>query len=315
MSRLGPYELIDRLALGGVAEIFRARDTRNGDIVVIKRLRSDRPYAAQIHAGFLREMQVSLQAKHKNLILGFELGTHNGNVYGVMEYVDGQDLETVLQRARNKKIKVPYAFATFIISEILDGLDFAHNILDQRQEPLGLVHRDLAPKNIFVRYDGSIRVGDFGLSLATRQEVVADVLGTAGYLSPEQARGDPLDARSDLFSVGCILYEIVMGQRAFDVTGKRDSVMLRTHGQGKHRPLTRKVPAQLAMLIETALSLHRDDRFKTAGDMRRALRDTEHPPDDAHSPLGIATMLRSLFAAEFKSTRLAGNPLPFMSGL
>ena len=69
------------------------------------------------------------------------------------------------------------------------------------------------------------------------------------------------------------------------------------------------------MLIETALSLHRDDRFKTAGDMRRALRDTEHPPDDAHSPLGIATMLRSLFAAEFKSTRLAGNPLPFMSGL
>ena len=314
MARLGPYELIDRFAVGGVAEIYRAKDTRNGEVVVIKRMRPDRPFEPEMHAGFLREMQVALQAKHKNLIRGYELGTHNGVDYGVMEYIDGQDLESVLERARRQKIQVPYGFATFIISEILDGLEFAHNILDHRKELLGLVHRDLAPKNIFVRYDGSIRVGDFGLSLAARQEIVEEVVGTPGYLSPEQARGDQLDARSDVFAVGCMMYEIVVGQRAFDVAGKRDSDMLRAHGQGKHRPVTRDVPEQLGLVIETALALDREDRFKSAVDMRKALKRTEHPPDDLHMPLGIATLVRRLFDVEFKRTRLPGNPLPFMSG-
>ncbi len=313
MARLGPYELIDRFAVGGVAEIYRAKDTRNGEIVVIKRMRPDRPFEPELHAGFLREMQVALQAKHKNLIRGYELGTHSGVDYGVMEYVDGQDMESVLERARRQKIQIPYGFATFIVGEILDGLEFAHKIKDPRGELLGLVHRDLAPKNIFVRYDGAIRVGDFGLSLASRQEIAEDVVGTPGYLSPEQAKGEQLDARSDIFAVGCILYELVVGQRAFDVAGKRDSEMLRMHGQGKHRPLTREVPEKLGLIIETALSRDREDRFQNAFEMRRALKQTEHPPDDAHTPLGIATLVRRLFDAEFKRTRLPGNPLPFMS--
>ncbi len=313
MARLGPYELIDRFAIGGVAEIYRAKDTRNGEIVVIKRMRPDRPFEPELHAGFLREMQVALQAKHKNLIKGYELGTHGGVDFGVMEYVDGQDMESVLERARRQKIQVPYGFATFVLSEILDGLDFAHKIKDNRGEMLGLVHRDLAPKNIFIRYDGAVRVADFGLSLATRQEIAEEVVGTPGYLSPEQAKGEQLDARSDVFAAGCILYELVVGQRAFDVAGKRDSDMLRMHGLGKHRPLTRDVPEQLGMVIETALARDREDRFQNAFEMRRALKQTEHPPDEAHTPLGIATLVRRLFDDEFKRTRLPGNPLPFMS--
>lgn len=314
MSRLGPYDLIDRFAVGGVAEIYRARDTRSGEVVVIKRLRADRPFEPEMHAGFLREMQVALQAQHKNLIRGYELGTHNNVDYGVMEYVDGQDLESVLERVRRQKIQVPPAFATFIISEILDGLDFAHNLVDRRQEPLGLVHRDLAPKNIFVRYDGAIRVGDFGLSLATRQEIAEDVVGTPGYLSPEQAKGEQLDARSDLFAVGCMLFELLTGSRAFDVAGKSDGEMLRIHALAKHKPLPKDLPDHLGLLLETSLARDREDRFQSAFEMRRALRQSEFPPDDAHAPLGIATLVRRLFEEEFKRTRLPGNPLPFMSG-
>ncbi len=313
MARLGPYELIDRFAVGGVAEIYRAKDTRSGEIVVIKRMRADKPFDPEMHAGFLREMQVALKAKHKNLIKGYELSSFNSTDYGVMEYVDGQDLESILERARRQKIQVPYGFATFIISEILDGLDFAHRITDPRGELLGLVHRDLAPKNIFIRYDGQVRVGDFGLSLAARQEIVEEVVGTPGYLSPEQARGEQLDARSDVFAVGCMLYELVVGQRAFDVSGKSDNDMLRAHSAGKHRPVTRDVPERLAHVLETALSRDRDERYPTAVEMRRALRRTEHPPDDVHTPLGIATLVRRLFEEEFKKSRLPGNPLPFLS--
>lgn len=313
MARLGPYELIDRFAVGGVAEIYRAKDTRSGEIVVIKRMRTDRPFDPEMHAGFLREMQVALKAKHKNLIKGYELSSFNNTDYGVMEYVDGQDLESILERARRQKIQIPYCFATFIISEILDGLDFAHRITDPRGELLGLVHRDLAPKNIFVRYDGQVRVGDFGLSLAARQEIVEEVVGTPGYLSPEQSRGEQLDARSDIFAVGCMLYELVVGQRAFDVTGKSDTDMLRQHSAGKHRPVTRDVPEKLKLVLETSLARDRDERYPTAVEMRRALRRTENPPDDAHTPLGIATLVRRLFEEEFKKSRLPGNPLPFLS--
>ncbi len=313
VSRLGPYELIDRFAVGGVAEIYRAKDTRTGEIVVVKRMRSDRPFDPEMHAGFLHEMQVSLKAKHKNLIRGYELSSHASVEYGVMEYVDGQDLESVLSRARQQKIHIPYGFATFVVSEILDGMDFAQTITDSRGEVMGLVHRDLAPKNIFVRYDGQIRVGDFGLSLAARQEIVEEVVGTPGYLSPEQARGEQLDARSDLFAIGCILYEMTSGQRAFDVAARSDTQMLKTHSAAKHRPIPLEIPERLHLVIETALARHRDDRYESAFEMRKALRRTEFPPDEGLAPLGIATLVRRLFDEEFKATRLPGNPLPFLS--
>jgi serine/threonine-protein kinase len=314
VPRLGPYDLIDRFAIGGVAEIYRARDTRNGEVVVIKRMRPDRPFDPELHAGFLREVQVALKSKHKNLIRGYELGTFNNVDFGVLEYVDGQDLESVVDRVRRQNIRIPHGFATFIISEILEGLDFAHKLADPHGNALGIVHRDIAPKNIFIRYDGAVRVGDFGLSLATKQEAAEDIVGTPGYLAPEQARGEPLDARTDLFAVGCILYDLVVGQRAFEYGGLRDTQMLRMHAQGKHRPVPDSVPPRLRLVIENALATKRDERFASAGDMRRALHMTEHPPDETHTPLGIATLVRRLFDAEFKATRLPGNPLPFLSG-
>jgi len=314
VPRLGPYDLIDRFAIGGVAEIYRARDTRNGDVVVIKRMRPDRPFDPELHAGFLREMQVALKAQHKNLIRGYELGTFNNIDFGVLEYVDGQDLESILDRVRRQKIQVPLSFATFIVNEILEGLDFAHKLTDPRGAPLGLVHRDIAPKNIFVRYDGAVRVADFGLSLATSQEAADEIVGTPGYLAPEQARGEPLDARCDIFAVGCILYDLIAGQRAFDCVGLDDTQMLRMHALAKHRPVPSSVPARLRIVIENALSLNRDDRCTSAADMRRALHMSEHPPDSAHTPLGIATLVRRLFDVEFKASRLPGNPLTFLSG-
>lgn len=309
-TRIGNYELIDRFATGGVAEIYRARDVRSGDVVVIKRIKPDADFDPESHAGFLRELQLALMCTHKNLIRGIEKGTQNGFDYGVLEYVDGQDLQQILERARRSNVAIPLVFSTWIVAEILDGLDFAWRIKDANGTQLGLVHRDLAPKNVFVRYDGQVRVGDFGSSLAARTERAEAVVGTLGYMSPEQARMEPLDQRSDLYAAGLILYELVAGARAFDVEGKRDQLVLKLHQKGQTKQVPASVPEDLRLIIEIACAPHPEDRFQTARDMRNALMKTESPPHP-DTALGIATLVRRLFLDEFKKSRLPGSPLVF----
>jgi eukaryotic-like serine/threonine-protein kinase len=313
-SVIGNYELIDRFAVGGAAEIFRARDQRSGDVVVIKRIRPDIPMTTDTIAAFGREMHIALRAHHKNLVRGIELGSVNGVDYGVFEYVDGQDLEQVLRRAEQARIRLPLSFSLFIVSEILSGLAIAHELVDERGVRMGLVHRDLAPKNIFLRYDGAVRVADFGLGLATAYEPLEDgVVGTAGYLAPEQALRDQLDARTDLYAVGIIAYELISGQRAFSATGKTDEEILKMHQKPVALALPPEVPKTVRDVVSRALSTRKSDRFPTASLFRDALFQCDVKPDESQAPLGLATILRRLFAAEFKSTRLTGNPLPFMS--
>lgn len=309
-ARLGNYELIDRFATGGIAEIYRARDVRSGDIVVIKRMRQDVDFDPDAQAGFLRELQLALMCKHKNLIQGFEKGVFGGAEYGVLEYVDGQDLQQILERARKAHISIPLPFASWIVAEICEGIEFAWNIKDGMGRWLGLVHRDLAPKNVFVRYDGLVRVGDFGVAVATKTEPIDSVVGTPGYMSPEQARLEPLDVRSDVFAAGVILYELTCGSRAFDVDGKKDAAILKLHQKGQIKPIPSTVPADLRKVIEKACAPQREARFGSAAEVVAALQQTATPPH-ADTTLGIATLVRRLFADEFARSRLPGSPLPF----
>lgn len=310
MSRIGNYQLIDHFATGGVAEIYRARDTRTGLVVIIKKLRADTAFDRDEYAGFLQELQLAMRCTHKNLIQGYEKGTTDGIEYGVFEYVDGQDLHAIIHRARKNRVTIPVSFATFIVGEILDGLEFAWKIKDERGRQLGLVHRDLAPKNVFVRYDGQVRIGDFGSSVMSLIEQPDTVLGTPGFMSPEQASLERVDQRSDLFAVGCILYELVVGRAAFDLAGKKDPAILKMHQKAQRRPIPPTIPEDLAMVLEIATAASPDDRYQSAHEMLRGLKQTDSPPD-RQATLGIATLMRGLFAPEFKATRMPGNPLPF----
>jgi serine/threonine protein kinase len=300
MASIGNYELIDRFAVGGVAEIYRARNAKSGELVVVKRLRPDIDFDPEQHAGFIRELSLAMMCTHKNLIRGFEKGTNNGFDYGVLEYVDGQDLGQILRRAKKLSPQV----ASYVVAEILDGLDFAYRLKDAKGKQLGLVHRDLAPKNIFVRYDGQVRVGDFGSSVATLQEPKPTVVvGSVGYLSPEQARLEHLDARSDVYSAGVILFELLTGTSAFDLEGKRDNAVLKLHQRGVIRPVPSTVPDDLRLVIEIATSPDREDRYQSARDMKLGLARTDTPPDP-RSAAALAEIVRQLFGAEFKATRL-----------
>ena len=299
-ARIGNYELIDRYAVGGVAEIYRARDVTNGDIVVVKRIRPDLEFDPEQHAGFIRELQLALMCTHKNLIRGLHKGTHGGNDFAVLEYVDGQDLARVLKRLK----KLPLHLAVYVIAEVLDGMDFAYRLKDATGKELGLVHRDLAPKNVLVGYDGRVRVGDFGSSLATKTEPKADaIVGTLGYMSPEQARLEQLDQRSDLFAIGCMLYELVVGHGAFDVDGKKDLAVLKAHQRGASRPVPADVPEDLRLVIEIAMAKDPDDRYATAREMKNGLWKTDHAPSTT-TAAQLGALVRKLFEPEFRASRV-----------
>jgi len=181
--------------------------------------------------------------------------------------VEGQDLDRLLTRARTDLL--PTAVALFIMRELLEGLHHAHGMKDERGAVVGLVHRDLAPRNILLGFDGGVKVADFGASVFALTELAApEVIGSAGYLSPEQARMEMLDGRSDVFAAGCILYQMVTGVPAFNIAGRTDARILAMHQAGAIQPVPATVPSEIRLIIEIACAADAEDRYKDAAAMR-----------------------------------------------
>jgi serine/threonine protein kinase len=300
-NTVGGYLLIDRLAVGGAAELYRARHPQSGEVVVVKRLRPDLPFDPEVSGGFLREIQLAMLSNHRNLIRGSTTGTHQGLEYVVIEYVAGQDMERFFRKAKERGHEVPLAVGLFIVREILDGLAFAHMLTDHAGNPFGLVHRDLNPRNIIIGYDGRVKVGDFGAAIATSQEPAPDeVVGSPGYLSPEQASLSPLDLRSDIFAAGCILFEVVTGLRAFDLDKKKDAAVLRMHQRAELSPIPDHVDERLRFIIEIACAADADERYQSASAMRDAIDGVlKGLIRDSGQGL-LASTMQTVFAAEMR---------------
>jgi serine/threonine protein kinase len=295
-GRLDRYDVLDRLALGGSAELYRARDKKTGGLVCIKRLRSDLGFDPAVSAGFLREIQLAFASEHKNLIRALDRGTFDGADWVAVELIEGRDLATLIERARARGERVSLPLSLFIVREILDGLAFAYNILDATGMPMGLVHRDLNPRNVLIGYDGGVRVADFGASVASLSEPVPDeVVGSPGYLSPEQASLSDLDARSDIFAVGCILYELVAGTPAFDVVGKRELQQLKLHQKGQIKKVPRDVPDAVRFIIEIACAPDREDRYLSAAQMRDAIDEILEESGERDLSARLGGLMRELF--------------------
>lgn len=296
----GRYEILDRFAVGGAAEIFRAKDAQSGEVVIVKRMRPDLPFDPEVSAGFLREIQLSLLCEHKNVLRGLDHGSHSGLDYVVLEYIRGKDLEMLLKAAQRRGLPIPHVISIHIVQEILAGLTAIHTLQDHHGMPMGLVHRDLTPRNVFVRFDGEIRVADFGASVATAQEPVPDeVVGSVGYLSPEQASLGVLDGRTDLFSCGLILFELLLGQPAIPTSGRRDSQILRLHQKGALQKIPKGMPDDLKMVIEIACSANPEDRYANAQTMHRALEEALNDRGGLEEATkGLRSLMNVLFQQE-----------------
>jgi len=279
-TRLGPYEIRAPLGSGGMGEVYRARDSRLGREVAVKVLPQFSAGSAEALARFEREARAVAALSHPNILAIHDFGSDGGVAYSVTELLEGETL-----RERLESSAIPPRKAVDYAEQILRGLAAAHD--------RGIVHRDLKPDNLFLTRDGIVKILDFGIARETKgpsqgsnpESLTASgtVVGTPGYMSPEQIRGKPVDQRSDLFSLGVILYEMLTGKRAFQRENAVETMM--SILQDEPSPTAgRGVPPELTEILTHGLEKSPEDRFQSARDFAFALQAAEREPSGPRSP-------------------------------
>jgi eukaryotic-like serine/threonine-protein kinase len=286
-KRLGDrYELGDLLGRGGMAEVHRGQDVRLGRTVAIKTLRSDLARDPTFQARFRREAQSAASLNHPTVVAVYDTGEDYGLdlaiPYIVMEYVDGHTLRELLQSDR----RLTPERALEITAAVLQALDYSHR--------RGIIHRDIKPANVMLTRTGEVKVMDFGIArpiadTAATMTATQAVIGTAQYLSPEQARGERVDARSDLYSAGCLLYELLTGRPPF--VGDSPVAVAYQHVREDPPPPSQhdpEIPPEVDAIVLKALAKHPDNRYQSAAEMRADIeRALAGMPVEATPVLGM----------------------------
>ncbi len=319
---LGKHQLIHRLAVGGMAEIYLARATgieQFEKLLVLKRMLPQHADDHRFIRMFLDEARLAATFSHPNVAHVYDIGGGDGNYYFTMEYVHGEDLGAVLAASRAAGRPVPLQHALTIVTGIAAGLHAAHEKRGADGALLGVVHRDVSPSNVLVGYDGSVKVVDFGIARIASQHGpsgntrAGGFMGKARYTSPEQIQGEPLDRRSDIFSLGIVLFELTTGTRPFD--GDGDSAVMQAIASGD-APLPGRLrpdyPAALEQIVVRALRRDRSARFATAQELQLALEELARQQHLSLSSAMLSTYMSELFGgkiAAWHEARRAGRSL------
>lgn len=275
-ERIGKYRLIAQLGQGGMASVFLA--TAAGPIgfnklLVLKVLKEDLSRDPDFLAMFVNEARVAARLNHANVVQTFEVGFEDGQHFLAMDFLDGQPMHFVLSKVTRPLM--PLDLHVRILADVLAGLHYAHTLSDFDGTPLRVVHRDVSPQNVFVTYDGQVKLVDFGIAKAAGASTNTQsgvFKGKLAYVAPEQAGGDPVDARADIFSVGIMLWEAMAGRRF--ATKESQTTVLARRLAGTEPRIRDQVPdadPELADICDRAMAHRPDDRFQTAQDFRDAL--------------------------------------------
>ncbi|WP_163999813.1 serine/threonine protein kinase [Pyxidicoccus caerfyrddinensis] len=306
-ARFGRYRLIDRIAVGGMAEIFLAHqkhDDGHESPVVIKRIRPHLSKHAAFVKMFLNEARLASQLNHPNVVQIHDLGKIAESYFIAMEYVAGRDMRRVVPKAEALGIPFPLVYAVKIASQVCAGLHHAHTKVDLYGNPLNIVHRDVSPENVVVAFDGSVKILDFGIAKAANQVEqtrTGEIKGKLSYMSPEQCLGKPLDCRSDIFSLGVVLYEWLTGFKLF--TGESEVAVMRSITEGKiYTPsyFREDLPERLELILMKALERDRDKRYQTAAQMQKDLDAFLDAYEFTPTPLHLSNFLKQLFEEELQ---------------
>ena len=317
----GRYTLTQRIGEGGMAEVYLAQVTVAEGLskrVVIKKIRKELADQPEFTRMFVDEAKIALGLNHANIVQVFDFGQVHGSFYLAMELIEGVDLMGLMHRVHARDERIPVVIAGYIAHQVAAGLAHAHLRRDDFGAPIGIVHRDISPHNIMLSHAGTVKILDFGIARtaarARRDAVIrthtddehtdVTIQGKIAYMSPEQAIGGPLDQRSDIYSLGVVLYEMLSGELVFR---HRDRLValeqVRTRPLAPLRSVVPELPEALAAVVDRALAREPDDRWDTARAMQSALAAFLHRADPV-----VDDEVLSAFVARFAGATPTSPP-------
>lgn len=305
------YRVVERLEAGGMAEVFLGEVVGMQGFkkrVAIKRVL---PHLAQNKAFmgmFLDEARLGARLDHANIVSVFDIGAADNTYFLVMEYVDGCNLKTLMEGVRKQGRHFPLGPAIFIAQEACRGLSYAHELVDDEGRPLGIVHRDISPPNILISRRGEVKVTDFGLAKAATQLEKTDpgvVKGKFGYLSPEAAMGEEVDARADVFALGVVLWEMLAGRRLFlGETDYHTVKLVQAAEVPSLAPFHPDVDEAFEAVLRKALARDRRDRYQTAREMGDALASYLFSRQLKVTSYDVAGLVKQVLSDKARAKRL-----------
>jgi TonB family protein len=300
----GKYLLLDRVNIGGMAEVWRAKTFGAGGferIVAIKRILPNIAEDEEFISMFLDEAKITVQLNHANIAQIYELNNLSNSYFIAMEYVSGKDLRAVFDRCRKRGEPAPIPLTCYAIAQCSEGLDYAHRAKDRQGRDMSIVHRDVSPQNILISDEGDIKLCDFGIAKAASKvstTMSGALKGKLQYMSPEQAWGKRLDRRSDIFSLGSVLYEMLTGAPLFE--GDTDMSVLESVREGDvATPSARgaEVPKRVDQIVVKALAKNPQDRYQNASEFEKDLHAVLYTYQPSPGPADLAIYMHRLLEA------------------
>jgi tetratricopeptide (TPR) repeat protein len=299
--RFGKYLLLEKIAIGGMAELYRARITGTQGfekIIVIKKLLPHLTNEVELVKAFIHEAKLAALLQHQNIVNIFDFGSMEGTYFIAMEHLFGKDLRLITEKSQEKSRPLSLDHALYIASKICEGLSYAHQLKDLQGNPLNIIHRDISPQNILVTYDGEVKIVDFGIAKAAGQNTKTRegvIKGKVSYMSPEQASGEAIDKRSDVFSTGILLYEMVTRSRMFDGDALQVLSKVREPQFEPSDKVAPELPPRVHAILQKALAKDPDQRYQSSGDMLLDLEECLYENNFRPTGRSVAQYMKALF--------------------
>ncbi|HLD44479.1 MAG TPA: serine/threonine-protein kinase, partial [bacterium] len=298
----GKYFLTDRIAIGGMAEIYKAK-TFGVDgfekILAIKKILTHYSSDKEFITMLSDEAKLVVNLSHANIVQVYDLGRVGNDYFISMEFIDGINLRDLIEKSRDLDEPIPIDIAIYIVSEVCRGLDYAHNKKDTSGSPLNIIHRDISPQNILVSYDGGVKIVDFGIAKAALNlsQTHAGILkGKVNYMAPEQAFGKPMDGRSDLFSLGIVLYELLTNKRLYFGETQMEILKQIRNKKINEASFEDDVPDFLKPVLAKVLAYATNKRHETAADLQIELTRILYATYNDFTPRRLIDLLHRWFA-------------------
>ena len=303
----GKYYLLELINVGGMAEVFKAKMfgvEGFEKIVAIKKILPEIAEDQEFIKMFIDEAKIAVRLQHPSIVQILELGKIDESFFIAMELVNGKDLKTIRKRLKRVDLLMPVEQSAYTIAQVCEGLDYAHRKTDDKMNSLNIVHRDISPQNMIVSYEGTVKLIDFGIAKAKSKSTKTQagmLKGKFSYMSPEQVSGQPIDRRSDIFSLGVVFFEMLTGKRLF--LGKNDVETLEKIRKAEVPPpsvFNSTVPPEIDRIIFKALAKDREERYQWASEFAEDLKKFSYSSESNFTRQDMMNFMGEFFADELE---------------